>query len=86
MFWVKTSINKNNSNSLMITNMELRFEPCVLTPKGLNVRTADKPVLVSVTWAHTIFGFFETFCEHASRTKLREKTKIVFFGPTDQKL
>jgi hypothetical protein len=31
-------------------------------------------------------GFFETFCEHASRTKLRGKTKIVFFGPTDQKL
>jgi hypothetical protein len=47
---------------------------------------ADKPVLVSVTSAHTIFGFFETFCEHASRTKLRGKTKIVFFGPRDQKL
>jgi hypothetical protein len=47
---------------------------------------ADKPVLVSVTSVHTISGFFETFFEHASRTKLRRKTKIVFFGPTDQKL
>jgi hypothetical protein len=28
-----------------------------LTPKGLNVRPADKPVLVCVTWAHTIFCF-----------------------------
>jgi hypothetical protein len=49
-----------------------------LTPKGLNVRTANKPVLVGVTWAHTIFGFFETFCEHASRTKLRGKKKSYF--------
>jgi hypothetical protein len=49
-----------------------------LTPKGLNVRTADKLVLVSVTWAHTIFGFFETFCEHASRTKLRRKKNSYF--------
>jgi hypothetical protein len=57
-----------------------------LTPKGLNVRTADKPVLVSVTWAHTIFRFFETFCEYAPCNKLRGKTEIVFFGPTDQKL
>jgi hypothetical protein len=57
-----------------------------LTPKGLNVRTADKLVLVSVTWAHTIFRFFETFCEDASHNKLRGKNKIVFFGPTDQKL
>jgi hypothetical protein len=29
-FWVKTFVNKKNSNSLIITNMELRFEPCVL--------------------------------------------------------
>jgi hypothetical protein len=42
----------------------------LLTPKGLNVRTADKPVLVCVTWAHTIFRFFETFFEHASHSKL----------------
>jgi hypothetical protein len=46
-----------------------------LTPKGLNVRTVDKPVLVSVTWAHTIFGFFETFCERVSHSKLRERKK-----------
>jgi hypothetical protein len=47
----------------------------VLNPKGVNVRTTDKPILVSVTWAHTIFGFFETCCEHASRSKLRKKKK-----------
>jgi hypothetical protein len=40
-----------------------------------------------VSLEHTLFlDFFQTFCEHASRTKLRGKTKIVFFGPTDQKL
>jgi hypothetical protein len=44
-----------------------------LTPKGLNVYTVDKLVLVSVTWAHTIFWFFETFCEHASRSELHGK-------------
>jgi hypothetical protein len=27
-FGVKTPVNKNNSNSLIITNMELRFEMC----------------------------------------------------------
>jgi hypothetical protein len=57
-----------------------------LTPKGLNVRTADKPVLVSVTWAHTIFIFFETFRADATYSKLRVKKKFIFFGPTDQKL
>jgi hypothetical protein len=56
-----------------------------LTPKGLNVRTVDKPVLVCVTWAQPIFRFFEFFCEHVSRNKLRGK-KNAFFGPTDQKL
>jgi hypothetical protein len=50
-----------------------------LTPKGPNVHTADKPVLGSVTWSYTIFRFFETFCEDASRSKLRGSTKIVFF-------
>jgi hypothetical protein len=36
---------------------------------------------------HTLFlDFFETFCEHASRNKLRGKTKNALFGPTDQKL
>jgi hypothetical protein len=29
-FSVKTPVNKKISNSLIITNMELRFEPCVL--------------------------------------------------------
>jgi hypothetical protein len=29
-FWVKTLVNKNNSSSLILRNMELRFEPCVL--------------------------------------------------------
>jgi hypothetical protein len=29
-FWVKTHINKKNFNSLIITNMDLRYEPCVL--------------------------------------------------------
>jgi hypothetical protein len=29
-FWVKTPIKKNNSSSLIITNMDLRFEPCML--------------------------------------------------------
>jgi hypothetical protein len=29
-FGIKTPINKNNSNSLMLTNLELKFEACVL--------------------------------------------------------
>jgi hypothetical protein len=29
-FGVKTLINKNNSNSLILTNLELEFEPCML--------------------------------------------------------
>jgi hypothetical protein len=29
-FWVKAPVKKKNFSSLMITNMELRFEPCVL--------------------------------------------------------
>jgi hypothetical protein len=29
-FWVKTPINKKNSSSLILTNLELGFEPCVL--------------------------------------------------------
>jgi hypothetical protein len=43
-----------------------------LTPKGLNIRGVTKPVLGSTTWSHTIFSFFETFCEDASRHKLCE--------------
>jgi hypothetical protein len=57
----------------------------ILTPKGLNVRTTDKPVLVCVISVHTILRFFETFCEHALRSKLRGK-KNAYFGPMDQKL
>jgi hypothetical protein len=30
-FWVKTLVNKMNFSSLIITNMELRFESCVFT-------------------------------------------------------
>jgi hypothetical protein len=30
-FSVKTLVNKKNSGSLIITNLELRFEPCVLS-------------------------------------------------------
>jgi hypothetical protein len=29
-FWVETPVKENNSSSLIITNMELRFEPYVL--------------------------------------------------------
>jgi hypothetical protein len=29
-FGVKTPVNKNNSSSLILANMELRFEPCML--------------------------------------------------------
>jgi hypothetical protein len=57
-----------------------------LTPKRPNVRRADKPVLGSVTLSHTIFKISKTFGEDASRSKLRGSTKIIFSGPTDQKL
>jgi hypothetical protein len=29
-FGIKTPVNKNNSNSLILTNMELKFEACML--------------------------------------------------------
>jgi hypothetical protein len=29
-FWVKTPINKKNSNSSLLTNLKLGFEPCLL--------------------------------------------------------
>jgi hypothetical protein len=57
-----------------------------LTPKRLNVRGVTKPILGSVTWSHTIFRFFETFCEDASHHKLRVSTNFIIFGLTDQKL
>jgi hypothetical protein len=63
-----------------------KFLTKFLTPKGLNVRMVDKPVLVNVTWAHSFFRFFETFCEHVPRNKLRGKKENAFFGPMDQKL
>jgi hypothetical protein len=50
-----------------------------LTPKGPNVRTVDKPVLVSVTWGHTIFRFLEYFCEDVSCSKLRGKKNRIFW-------
>jgi hypothetical protein len=57
-----------------------------LTPKGLNVHGVTKPILGSVTWSHTIFIFFETFCEDVSRHKLHVSPNFIIFGPTDQKL
>jgi hypothetical protein len=50
-----------------------------LTPKGLNVCTADKPVLVNVTWAHTIFGFFETFVNMRLALSLAGKKNCIFW-------
>jgi hypothetical protein len=35
--------------------------------------------LVSVTWAYTIFRFFETFCEHAPQGKLRGEKNRIFW-------
>jgi hypothetical protein len=45
-----------------------------------------KPVLVSVALPHTIFRFYETFCEDVSPRKLRMNTKFIIFEPTDKKL
>jgi hypothetical protein len=39
----------------------------------------DKPVLVSVTWTHTIFRFFEYFYEDAVNSKLRRKKNHIFW-------
>jgi hypothetical protein len=49
-----------------------------LTPKGPNVRTADKPVLVSVTWAHTIFRFFRFFVKMRLGISFAGKKKSYF--------
>ena len=57
-----------------------------LTPKGLNVLRVTKLVLGNVIWPHSIFKFFETFCEHTSCNKLCENTNFIIFGPTDRKL
>jgi hypothetical protein len=45
-----------------------------------------KPVLVSVASPQTIFRFFESFCEDASRNKLRASTNFMILGATVQKL
>jgi hypothetical protein len=45
-----------------------------------------EPVLVSVAWPHTIFWFFETFHEDASRNKLRVSANFMILGATVQKL
>jgi hypothetical protein len=45
-----------------------------------------KPVLVSFACPHTIFRFFETFCEDASRRKLRVSTNFKILGAMIQKL
>jgi hypothetical protein len=45
-----------------------------------------KPVLVSVASPHTIFRFFETFCEDASRNKLRMSSNFMILEATVQKL
>jgi hypothetical protein len=58
----------------------------ILTPKGPLVPTGDKPVLGCVVWSHTIFRFFETFCEDASRNKLRVSANFMILGATVQKL
>jgi hypothetical protein len=58
----------------------------LLTPKGWNVYTTNKPVLGSITWSPFIFRFFETFCENAPCNKLHGSTNFIIFGPTDQKL
>jgi hypothetical protein len=57
-----------------------------LTPKRPYVPGVTKLVLVRVVWSHTIFGFFETFCEDASHPKLCVSINFIIFGPTDQKL
>jgi hypothetical protein len=44
----------------------------------MSIRRTNR-FLVCVTWAHTIFRFFETFFEHASRSKLRGEKKSIFW-------
>jgi hypothetical protein len=78
--WSPTYRTRNQNPALQTRSLTISQKLTeVLTPKGLNVRTADKPVLVYVTWAHTIFRFFETFSEHASCSKLHGKKKPLFW-------
>jgi hypothetical protein len=53
-------------------------ETC-LTPKGLNVRMADKPVLVCVTWAHTIFRFLKLFVNMRLAVSFAGEKKCIFW-------
>jgi hypothetical protein len=46
----------------------------------------DKPVLGCVGCSHTIFRFLKTFCEDASRNKLRVSANFMILGATIQKL
>ena len=55
----------------------------LLTPKGPLV---PKLVLGCVVWSHTIFSFFESFCEDASWNKLRMSANFMILGATVQKL
>jgi hypothetical protein len=57
----------------------------VLTPKRPNIRTADQPVLVSVTGAHTIFIFLKLLVKMRLPISFVEK-KIVLFGPGESKV
>jgi hypothetical protein len=57
-----------------------------LTPKGPYVPGVTKLVLVSVAWPHTIFSFFETFCEEASHRKFRVSANFMILGAMVQKL
>jgi hypothetical protein len=45
-----------------------------------------KPVLGCVVRSHTIFRFFETFCEGASQNKLCVSANFMILGATGQKL
>jgi hypothetical protein len=59
----------------MLTN----FITYWLTPKGLNVRTANKLVLVSVTWAHTIFGYLKLFVNMRLALSFAGKKNRIFW-------
>jgi hypothetical protein len=67
--------------SILLTNIGIN-----LIPKGLNVRTAHKPIFGSITSSHFIFRFFGTFYEHAPQNKLCGSINFIIFGPMDQKL
>jgi hypothetical protein len=64
----------------------MNYESKHLIHKGLNVPGVTKPVLVSIASPHTIFRFFETFCEDGSRNKLCLSANFMILGATVQKL